>query len=479
MAPSRPRRLVLSLITTAVIFGFAELIALSVNPVFPRWGLPDTNAVIMTAHPTRLWGLAPGKRKNVSTTATVNHLGIRGTPVVTPRPGGEERIVILGDSTFFGHGVADDDTMSAVLQRRRANTSVINGGIPGYSTEQTRRLLDEVIWDLEPTLLVIGSFWSDNIYESYRDKDLFATREVQDSALLAHSAFMRWLATSLSGLRTSKTGNIVTWVHGAELPAADFRRVELGDYTANLDKIIREAAKRDIGAVLLSPPAKVEVTQSVEPPHQWSSYREQQAAVALHHGLPHLDATQAFAAEHQKAPSPNADNLFLDDLHPSIRGHSLIAKLIDEGLRQGGWPSNRLLGKDSPMDTSNVVDSTPAGTNRSENARAQSPLMTMFQTDNGGPGDPSQATPTGNTQPQRSEPFPITIEAPSGSGPFQILVRSGTHTVASVRAGKPGTFPLNISSKFLPVTVTARNANGDEAYQTVESLSLPLTLELP
>ena len=157
MAPSRPRRLVLSLITTAVIFGFAELIALSVNPVFPRWGLPDTNAVIMTAHPTRLWGLAPGKRKNVSTTATVNHLGIRGTPVVTPRPGGEERIVILGDSTFFGHGVADDDTMSAVLQRRRANTSVINGGIPGYSTEQTRRLLDEVIWDLEPTLLVIGS----------------------------------------------------------------------------------------------------------------------------------------------------------------------------------------------------------------------------------------------------------------------------------------------------------------------------------
>ena len=235
---------------------------------------------------------------------------------------------------------------------------------------------------------------------------------------------MRWLATSLSGLRTSKTGNIVTWVHGAELPAADFRRVELGDYTANLDKIIREAAKRDIGAVLLSPPAKVEVTQSVEPPHQWSSYREQQAAVALHHGLPHLDATQAFAAEHQKDPSPNADNLFLDDLHPSIRGHSLIAKLIDEGLRQGGWPSNRLLGKDSPMDTSNVVDSTPAGTNRSENARAQSPLMTMFQTDNGGPGDPSQATPTGNTQPQRSEPFPITIEAPSGSGPYQILVRS-------------------------------------------------------
>ena len=479
MARSRFRRLLLSLITTAVIFGFAELIARSINPVFPRWGLPDTNAVIMTAHPTRLWGLAPGSRKNVDTTATVNQLGLRGDLVAVPRPVSEERIVILGDSTFFGHGVSDEDTLPSALQARLTNTTVINGGVPGYSTEQTRRLLDEVIWDLEPTLLVLGCFWSDNIYESYRDKDLFATQEVQGSTLLAHSALLRWLATSLSGLRPSGNGNIVTWVHGNDLPEADLRRVELPDYATNLDGIIREAARRNIGVMLLSPPAKVEVTQSVAPPHQWGSYRGQQAAVARHHGIPHLDATESFAADHLADPSPNADHLFMDDLHPSIRGHKLMARLIDEGLSRVGWPSQRLLGTDTAFDTSDVIDTTPAGPNRSGHARAQSPLMTMFQTDNNALGEPDRATTAGNTQSHRTESFPITIDAPSESGPFQIEVHSQGRPVASVRTAKPGTFPLTISAGLLPMVITARNSKGEEVRQEIESLSLPLTLELP
>jgi lysophospholipase L1-like esterase len=479
MAPSRPRRLLLSLITTAVIFGFAELIARSINPMFPRWGLPDTNAVIMVAHPTRLWGIAPGNRKNVDTTATVNDLGLRGDLVTVPRPAGEERIVILGDSTFFGHGVSDDDTMSAVLQARLTHTTVINGGIPGYSTEQTRRLLDEIIWDLEPTLLILGCFWSDNIYESYRDKDLFATREIQASTLLVHSAFMRWLATSLSGLRPSEDGRIVTWVHGGELPKATHRRVELADYVANLDWIIREAAKRNIGVILLSPPAKVEVIQSVAPPHQWGSYRDHQAAIALHHGIPHIDATLQFAADHKADPSPNADNLYLDDLHPSVRGHKLFAEIIDEGLKQAGWPSKPLLGTGAAIDTSSVVDTTSTGANRTTHARGQSPLMTMFLADKGAPGDPSRATPIGNTLPHRTEPFPITLVAPPDSGPFQIEVRSNGRSVASVRAAKPGTFPLTISVGALPVVITARDASGQEASQEVQDFSQPLKLTLP
>ena len=479
MAPSRPRRLLLSLITTVVMFGFAELIARSTNPVFPRWGLPDTNAVIMVAHPTRLWGLATGSRKNVGTTANVNALGLRGESVTVPRPNGEERIVILGDSTFFGHGVSDEDTMSAVLQDRLTHTTVINGGIPGYSTEQTRRLLDEVIWDLEPTLLILGSFWSDNIYESYRDKDLFSTLDVQSSALLAHSAFMRWLATSLSGLRPSENGRIVTWVHGGELPTATHRRVELTDYVANLDGIIREAAKRDIGVMLLSPPAKVEVTQSVAPPHQWESYRNQQAAIAIHHGIPHLDVLQQFAADHQADPSPNADNLYMDDLHPSIRGHRLFAEVIEARLKLAGWPSNPLLGTGAAMDTSSVIDTTSTGENRTTHSRGQSPLMTMFYTESGKPVDQSNAVPTGNSLPHRTEPFPITLDATSNSGPFQIEVRSSGRSVASVRTAKPGTFPLTISAKTLPVVITARNASGDEASQEVGDLSEPLKLKLP
>jgi hypothetical protein len=105
--------------------------------------------------------------------------------------------------------------------------------------------------------------------------------------------------------------------------------------------------------------------------------------------------------------------------------------------------------------------------------------MTMFLADKGAPGDPSRATPIGNTLPHRTEPFPITLVAPPDSGPFQIEVRSNGRSVASVRAAKPGTFPLTISVGALPVVITARDASGQEASQEVQDFSQPLKLTLP
>ena len=45
---------------TGTVFGLAELAARRVNPVLPQWTASDNPSVVMTGHPTRLWGLAPG-----------------------------------------------------------------------------------------------------------------------------------------------------------------------------------------------------------------------------------------------------------------------------------------------------------------------------------------------------------------------------------------------------------------------------------
>ena len=465
MGSSTTRRVLLSLVTTVAFFGCAEFVARSVNPVFPRWGLPDTTSVIMTAHPTRLWGLSPGERKNVDTTATINKLGLRGAVPTVPRPDGEERIVILGDSSFFGHGVSDENTLP--------DTTVINAGIPGYSTEQTRRLLDDTIWDLEPTLLVLGSFWSDNNFESYRDKDLFATREIQTSAILVQSVFVRWLATSLSGLRPDNEARIVTWVRGGELPKADHRRVELPDYMANLDTIIREAAKRDIGVLLISPPAKVEVENMIDPPHQWDVYRERQREIARYHSVPHTDATRHFLATHQENPSIRASALFIDDMHPTVKGHTMMADIIATALSEAGWPQARLHGMATEaIDVSEVVDTTPMNRRVGRLPGDQSPLKTMFMNE-------EAAAASEQARPVQAEAILVHLQATSDSGPFQVEVRSGDRIISSVRAKIAASFPLKLSDEALPVTITARNAAGAETQQEITDLSQPVTLSLP
>jgi hypothetical protein len=473
MGSSNTRRILLSIATTVAFFGAAELIARSVNPVFPRWGLPDTKSVIMTAHPTRLWGLSPGTRKNVETTATINKLGLRGAVPILPRPQGEERIVILGDSSFFGHGVSDTDTMAQALERTLPNTTVINAGIPGYSTEQTKRLLDDTIWDLDPTLLVMGSFWSDNNFESYRDKDLFATREVQTSAILVQSVFVRWLATSLSGLRPNDTGRIVTWVRGGELPKAEHRRVELPDYMVNLDGIIRSAAERNVGVLLITPPAKVEVENLTDPPHQWDVYRTRQKETAQYNGIPHVDATPYFLSDHQADPSPKAAALFLDDMHPTIKGHTMMASIIATALEKADWPEQRLLGTaTTAIDVTDVVDTTPMSRRVGRLPGDQSPLKTMFMIDSETDAPNREHTPVGG-------PIHVELQGNTDSGPFQVEVRSKGRIIASVRAKVAGSFPLQVSNESLPVTITARNAAGAETKQEITDLSLPVTLTLP
>jgi lysophospholipase L1-like esterase len=446
----------------------------------PHWGLPDLGSEILIAHPTRLWGLAPGQRENVETIATVSQMGLRGDPPTHPRSQDEERIVILGDSGHFGHGVSDEETMSWVLQKGLLQATVINGGVPGYSTEQTLRLLDEVIWDLEPTVLVLGNFWSDTNFEPFSDKDLLATRDAEVSAILIRSALMRWVATSLSRFVPQDEGRIITWGSDSKLPEASHRRVKLVDYVANLEKMIRAAAKRNVGVLLLSPPSKVETTLMTIPPHQWTAYKDQQKALSAHYGVPYMDASLVFAAEHKADPSPNAGNLFMDDLHPTARGHVLVANLIKKELREAGWPLMRLVGGDAePVDLSAVVDTTPRDRIQIESAGEDSPLMGMFLSEsvvtNGG-ADP--ASPLGPDLTQ-DEPFSIIVNAPVESGPFQVHVRYKGRVVASIRSKKPGKFPIKISTDTLPAIITARNAKGQQVKQTIHDLRSSVELDLP
>jgi lysophospholipase L1-like esterase len=344
--------------------------------------------------------------------------------------------------------------------------TTINAAIPGYSTAQSRRLLDDVVWDAEPTLLVIANFWSDTSFEPYRDKDLLATQDLSNSRLLAHSALMRWLATSLSGLRAPDRSRVVTWVHGNELPPASQRRVELVDYAANLDAMIRDAKTRDIGVILLTPPSPIEVEGIISPPHQWDAYRDMQTQVAEHHGIVHVQATPAFQAVY--ADTQDLPGLFLDDLHPSVEGQKLLATVVQTALQEAGWPGNPLIGQGDAMDVSTIVDSTPSNLESPPDGN-NSPVQNLFV-------DPDNAR-RGNGPTEQDGPTMLFVSIHEGTGPYKLTVLHEGTIAASARVAEPRSLSLRVPNG--PVTVRVEDGTGAVKESTVNPDSGPVSVVFP
>ncbi len=341
------RRTGLVVLLTAVLF-LVEGLARLAEPALPTWQFATTESggSIMTGHPTRLWANGPGVRENGGTTATINQDGLRG-PLPGPRPTERHRVLLLGDSTAFGHGVADGESFidgtGELLQEEGLDVDVVNGAVAGYSIAQSRLLMEEQGWGYDPTLLVISTLWSDNTWDSFRDEDLLASRALAQKNPLAHSAAVRLLATALGRLMPPKTGQIVTVSRLGEWPEGRVRRVPLQRYHELLDELVRDAADRGVGVLLL----RLGNTQQLERSDEymsWDPYFEAMGALAEHHQLPLVDVGPLFLAS-----GLQEQELYLDVMHPTTRGHKLIAKALRDTLLAANWPTEPLLGRAEPL----------------------------------------------------------------------------------------------------------------------------------
>lgn len=370
-------RPVAALLVLAVTLLVGEGVSQVVDPLVPNWYGLDNGSVIMVGHPTRLWGLGPGERRNGTHRALIAQEGLRSPVPEVPRPQGRERILVLGDSTFFGHDLDDPDTIpvqvGVLLRERGVDVDTVNGAVPGYSTEQTRRLLDDLGWAREPTLLLIGNLWSDNNFDHFHDADLLHTREVYLHHPLARSALFRVMAAVVDKLRGGDAARVVTWTRDSAWPEVGVRRVPIAAYVRNLDAMIRAAAARGIGAALVSP-CNVRMARGLTAQgNVWDAYYQAQAAVARHHGLPVIRTEAAMRAA---AQAVDATSLFVDDMHPTAGGARIMAASVAEGLLAAGWPSKPLRGRAEPFDAGTVRDANETGLPEAQNTR--SPQTNLF-----------------------------------------------------------------------------------------------------
>lgn len=504
-APSRPSstlfRVVASALMLVLVFGGGEFLARTAGPMVPSWQLADNDGVIMSGHPTRLWGMGTGTRRNGDATATMNANGLRGPIPVVPRAADVQRILVLGDSTWFGHGVNDDQTTPYYLERDLTAAGIkvetVNGAIPGYSTEQSKLILEELGWAMEPTLLLICNLWSDNNVDGFRDADLLRTNQVFRNNPLAKSALFQLAVGFLDRARGGSGGRIVTWTKSSEWPEAKERRVPLQDYAKNLDWMVREARGRGIGAAFVSPANRGLVDNEFPQGAGWDPYFVAQAQVAAWHELPVFSALAALQGN-----VATTDEDFVDLMHPTAAGHEAIGAAIASGLVAAGWPDKPLVGRKDEFDASALVDD--ATLNAGGQSAKMSPQGQLFPNvkdssspNTMSPADP-QAAPGGGAAPAGAPGGSAVVPGAEGSaapaetgwelfgtvsgGQGTITVAITTKSGAAVQTASvtsSGEFFVTLGSQYEGVVVIATDSAGQSAQVEARKGSEAVKLQLP
>ncbi len=326
-------------------------------------GAPDCEAIVpqatgwetMVGDPRTLWKLEPDRVfESQHGTSTTNSVGLRSALLPSDtKAAGELRVMVTGDSSVFGWGQPDGQTYAEQLESLldkmipKHTVKVVNLGVPGYSTVQTLRLLEDVGWSYEPDLLVVHNIFSDCNIDAFQDETALAladpdgtpVRRALHGSRMYCAAYMPWARYTanlnqqpnrvlMPGMPTG--ANQATTLEKVDT-VIDLSRVPLDDYLDNLDEIRTEAAGH--GAKMMLAPLAQEWdvgvwTAPMAQPTEgqvlpWHPYREAQAEWAEERQISRVYLPDAFAAT---TIDPN--RLFSDHMHPSVEGGGVMARAV-------------------------------------------------------------------------------------------------------------------------------------------------------
>ncbi len=276
----------------------------------------------MQPHPTRGWSMSPGTVDSAGVSVTIDATGLRSCPESS-----SPLLLTLGDSSIFGHGLADMDTLHGQLGVATAGAyRACTAAVPGYSSLQTRVFLDEQGWSMGARVIVIGNQWSDNQFDYFPDATLLGALSGPSGAaesVLIDSALYRFLA----GVLGRPTTYSVYWKSRDSWGGV--RRVPLETYADNLRWMLAEARSRGVGVVFLTLANRRTLQyESVHEP--WTPYVEYRTTLARVAGVPIVDATPIL-----RASGEAVEALFMDEMHPTALGNQLVASELAKVLAMG------------------------------------------------------------------------------------------------------------------------------------------------
>jgi lysophospholipase L1-like esterase len=298
------------------------------------------------------WRMRPGVRARwFDTEIAVNAKGLRGPELPYERAPGIPRVLWLGDSVTIGFRIADvRETFPYLVAARLeahagARIETVNGAVDGYSPWQESAWLAREGQRYAPDLVVVGFVLNDvteklgllrfggrgegfQLAHTATRLDAIAG----DSALLFYArravAALRFGADAARGAREREALDVETLARAPQRPDA-LRAWEstLAELRA-LFAVCREHGDR---AALIAFPYAFQFFD----PAGLSAPQRRLREFAEREGIPYLDLLPPLRARIEREHAQLAD-WFLDENHPSARGHRVIAELIaDFILREG------------------------------------------------------------------------------------------------------------------------------------------------
>lgn len=286
-------------------------------------------------HPTLQWVVRPDlddfDNLKGGGRITTNADGLREVTAPRAKAPGEYRVLVLGDSSNFGHGVEGDEVWSSVLQGLVPRLTVINAATPGWTTVQGLERLRDLGLAYEPDLVIAG-FNNDPTPEYLSDRDRVPSGFVRaangvlfrlETYLLSREVVLSLVRHANARYTARAAGAEPLYGKLAEEEVAGLvPRVDLEDFRANLaalDELAPEFVWIDM-PINRSEPELVD--RYVDP-----AYRAAAEAMATERGFRLVDVDERWRRTRETA-------LFQDGhvFHPNAAGHRRMAEQIAKEL---------------------------------------------------------------------------------------------------------------------------------------------------
>ncbi len=304
-------------------------------------------------HPTLHWQVRPNlhdfeNNKDAGRIST-NADGMRGVEAPRRKEPGEFRILVLGDSSNFGHGVEDDEMWSSALEDLLSSRSpdhpirVLNGACPGWTTYQAIVFLDEIGLAYEPDLVIAGFnndptpdylgdeqrlapeairginrwLWRSEVYLLARETVLATLRLFHPPAELPYSARLAGQEPKYGALTQDEAESLVP-------------RVPLEQFLANLTALQEKGAEEGFELVWIDMPINRSLPDLMDR-YVAPTYRQAAEELARDRGFLLVDVDGTFS----RYP-PGSLHIGGHVFHPNAVGHALMASQVADALTAAG-----------------------------------------------------------------------------------------------------------------------------------------------
>lgn len=280
---------------------------------------------------------------------STNSLGMRDYEILIEKPVDTIRILALGDSVTFGHGVTLNETFAKQLEKQLSKKiktpsfNVINAGTPGNSTFQEYYDLKKLL-KLKPDIIIlqftlndIGEkyqftrYGGENVLDYHKVEDMFFLHRF----LIQRSAFYLFYKDIVNNIRfgfsckeDKKKKEIKDEIYKAKnlVYKFDDPKIEKAwrENSKWMQKIVDLCKKEQIDLVLLVSPFKFQLylSESLDYP------QKKLESFSRENDVSYLDLLPLIRKEIKEGDDKGWYNYFLDDDHYNPNGHSYVSDLL-------------------------------------------------------------------------------------------------------------------------------------------------------